>query len=161
MNSEILAAVIDRVRDLNEYIRELQAIGTAYGPRLTRRGPIAVTSLAGQIIGRDAAENERSRLRTFIRSRGVCHFGGCRLRQGFHEDHLQPLSKGGPDEPYNVAAACPRHNFGKSDTSAALFRLRLIQFPELATCGGYGPNARLVEDVLKECQGRDPRLSFQ
>lgn len=50
----------------------------------------------------------------FILQDGKCAYCGSGL-QGYHVDHIIPLSKGGSNWPDNICLACPSCNMSKSD----------------------------------------------
>lgn len=48
-------------------------------------------------------------------TRQVCHYCGKDCTGDFHWDHFIPISKGGPDAPWNLVVSCPTCNLSKSD----------------------------------------------
>ena len=48
-------------------------------------------------------------------TRQVCHYCGKDCTEDFHWDHFIPISKGGPDAPWNLVVSCPTCNLSKSD----------------------------------------------
>lgn len=56
---------------------------------------------------------------------GECFWCGTTLDDGYHVDHLYPLSKGGSNGPENLALACPSCNLHKSATDPDLFLERI------------------------------------
>jgi 5-methylcytosine-specific restriction endonuclease McrA len=54
-----------------------------------------------------------ARVALFLAARGRCARCGAPLRPGWHADHVRPARDGGPSEPANGAALCPRCNLRK------------------------------------------------
>lgn len=53
--------------------------------------------------------------RLLLLQQGKCACCNCELHEsGFHLDHIQPLSKGGPHSDSNIQLLCPRCNLSKS-----------------------------------------------
>lgn len=52
---------------------------------------------------------------------GRCFWCDCELDDGYHVDHLEPLSRGGSDGPENLAVACPTCNFQKAAQDPMVF----------------------------------------
>ena len=48
-------------------------------------------------------------------TRQVCHYCGKDCTGDFHWDHFVPISKGGPEAPWNLVVSCPTCNLSKSD----------------------------------------------
>ena len=48
-------------------------------------------------------------------TRQVCHYCGKDCTGDFHWDHFIPISKGGPEAPWNLVVSCPTCNLSKSD----------------------------------------------
>ena len=46
---------------------------------------------------------------------GQCVYCGRDISQGYHVDHVVPLSRGGSNGPENLALACPKCNCSKND----------------------------------------------
>lgn len=49
----------------------------------------------------------------FRAQKGRCWWCGCKLKDGFHVDHLIPLSRGGSNSPENLVISCPSCNSSK------------------------------------------------
>ena len=49
----------------------------------------------------------------YQRQRGKCFNCNARLASGYHVDHIQPLSRGGTDDPVNLQLLCPFCNMSK------------------------------------------------
>jgi len=54
-----------------------------------------------------------ARVALFLAAQGRCAACGEPLRPGWHADHVQPVKQGGPTEPANGQALCPRCNLIK------------------------------------------------
>ena len=59
----------------------------------------------------------------------VCLWCGVACEEGFHVDHVTPLSKGGPHELWNLAVTCPRCNLRKNARHPVAFLLETIITP--------------------------------
>jgi 5-methylcytosine-specific restriction endonuclease McrA len=46
---------------------------------------------------------------------GLCHYCGASIEDGYHVDHVIPLSRGGSNSPDNLVLACPHCNLSKND----------------------------------------------
>lgn len=46
---------------------------------------------------------------------GKCHYCGSSLVDGFHVDHVIPISRGGSNSPENLVLTCPTCNLSKND----------------------------------------------
>jgi len=56
------------------------------------------------------------RVALWLYADGKCEFCGVELDPGWHADHVQPYSKGGPTDVINGAALCPTCNLKKGNT---------------------------------------------
>ena len=48
------------------------------------------------------------------RQRGYCYWCGCAVGNGYHVDHVIPLSKGGSNDASNLVISCPHCNTSKN-----------------------------------------------
>ena len=77
-------------------------------------------------------------LQLFESQKGLCACGcGVDLRQGFHLDHIQPLSLGGANQDANCQLLTPRCNLSKG-AMPALEWYRQITAVEAAAIGAHG-----------------------
>lgn len=49
------------------------------------------------------------------RQKNTCYYCHCKLTDGYHVDHVIPLSRGGSNGPENLVIACPTCNLSKHD----------------------------------------------
>lgn len=65
----------------------------------------------------------RRRKEVYDRSQGQCHYCSTPLTLDgrWHVEHMLPQALGGPDEAWNLVAACQRCNLAKSDRTALEF----------------------------------------
>lgn len=49
----------------------------------------------------------------YQRQKGRCYYCNCKLDNGYHVDHVIPLSRGGTNDPSNLVIACPTCNQSK------------------------------------------------
>lgn len=52
---------------------------------------------------------------------GLCAYCGASLEDGFHVDHMLPISRGGTNDWSNIAITCPFCNWSKNDNTAEEF----------------------------------------
>lgn len=151
MRLEIYSAATKHRQSLEAAILSLQSGRLSRSSIFTR-----ITSISSPMdpVVETEARTELKRIDLFLSSDGICGPGGAALMQGFHADHRTPVSLGGSDDPSNLVALCPKHNAAKAAHSEYMFVLRCLQNPDLATCGGYAPNARIIESVLLEAYPR-------
>ena len=71
--------------------------------------------------------NSAERVALWLAAGGRCQGCGCELQPGWHADHVNPYSKGGPTDVINGAALCPSCNLKKGNTSMATQQLRAWQ----------------------------------
>lgn len=71
--------------------------------------------------------NSAERVALWLAADGRCQSCGIELQPGWHADHVNPYSKGGPTDVINGAALCPSCNTKKGDTSMSISQLRAWQ----------------------------------
>ena len=71
--------------------------------------------------------NSAERVALWLAADGRCQSCGIELQPGWHADHVNPYSKGGPTDVINGAALCPSCNMKKGDTSMSISQLRAWQ----------------------------------
>lgn len=122
----------EKIREAGRrYSRENKDKLREYRKRYRQANPEKVREAARQAIkknpesARARVRNRRARLRTaegthtavdiqaqIKRQRGRCFYCGCKLDK-YHVDHVQPLSRGGSNDPSNLVIACPFCNDSK------------------------------------------------
>jgi superfamily II DNA or RNA helicase len=70
----------------------------------------------------------RQRIALALVSGGRCAACGCRLEKGWHADHVEPWSRGGPTDVVNGQALCPACNQTKG--GAVMFNIELREWQE-------------------------------
>ena len=60
----------------------------------------------------------QSRVALFLAAQGRCAECGEALEPGWHADHVRPFRAGGPTQPANGQALCPRCNLRKGGRRA-------------------------------------------
>src|SRR5947209_15262592 len=68
------------------------------------------------------AFNSRERTALYLAADGRCTECGADLEPGWHGDHIQPYSAGGPTDVANGQALCPTCNLKKGSTVATELR---------------------------------------
>lgn len=111
--------------------RVLQRVKTRYevigGREIYRRRYAATrehmleTSRRREILKRAVEGDGHTRQEVYDRDDGLCWICGAGPLVTWHEDHLAPLSVGGPHVIWNVATACVSCNIRKSNRNGADF----------------------------------------
>jgi len=117
-----------------------ETLAVAALPKPSRETPMS----AGDRSGRRFTSYRAQRFSLWHRGQRTCHYCGLRLTlEPGHQntltlDHKIPISAGGPNKPFNYAAACGPCNATKGSMSEADFRRVLRQRQPDVSRGGGG-----------------------
>lgn len=94
--------------------------------------------------------NTNERVAVFLVAGGKCEDCGEELRPGWHGDHDDPFSRGGPTEATNIRALCPKCNLKKGNKKMA--RLKIGLWPEKIKLRDWQTEAL---DMVRQHQSED------
>jgi hypothetical protein len=108
-----------------QYLREYYRKYRAANVLAIKAAKINSSSKRRAAPGRHTAADIRNLV---IVQENLCTYCQCDLAvSGFHVDHIQPLARGGTNNPDNLCLSCPTCNVRKQDMNAAEFIARLAQ----------------------------------